>query len=163
MSQQELDTEIARVRDILDKIEYRRHDDQWSLYLGVDDSRLYLQVKSTGTLPKNLNDITDALALRKVSIPRFVNDIIQEYLKHFPDEGPWSGRKWLLSPHMVTSEIVRTAYLAYEAAERHEIQEAFRYRGAPVMGPHQHMDELADLMTSGVLHDDVRKNGMQGA
>ncbi len=162
-----LDTERARVRSILDKVSYSRHGGTWSLYLGTDGDRLYLQVHCAGQ--KTLIDAKEMLTRLTLAgvvfdYPYITEDAVREaYAKRFPDDGPWTGRKWMLSPHMVLSEIVRTAYLAYEAAERHEIQEAFRYKGAAVMGPHQHMDELADLMNRGVLHDEVRKNGMQGA
>lgn len=164
--QRNLNNEKTRVREILDNIEYRRHDGTWTLYLGVDDNRLYIQVKSAGTMPKDPKEQLKRLALAGVSFdyPYMTEASVRAaYLKMFPDEGPWSGRKWMLSPHMVLSEIVSTAYAAYERAEIHETKEAFRYKGAAVMGPHQHMDELADLMNRGILHDEIRSNGMQGA
>lgn len=120
------DTE-ARFREILGNIEYDRHEGTWSLFLGRDDTRFYLQVKCSASV-----------------------------------DGPWSGRKWSLSPHMVTSEIVRTAYKAIIAAEEHEIAEKFRYRGAAIYGPHMFVDALADLINDGKIPDDARDNGMTG-
>ncbi len=156
-----LDAEKARVRSILDNVEYRRHGGTWSLYLGVDGDRLYMQVKCAGA---SFDEMLPRLEAANVCALFATDDEVRAcFFKHFPDEGPWTGRKWMLSPHMVLSEIVSTAYAAYERAELHEIKEAFRYKGAAVMGPHQHMDELADLMNRGILHDEVRSNGMQGA
>lgn len=119
--------------EILNKISYSRHGGTWSLKLHLDGTRYYLQVHCTG-----IPGATD------------------------PDDGPWTGRKWLLSPYMVRSEIIRTAYKAVIAAEEHEIQEKFKYRDCTVMGPHMHMDELVELIQAKKLHDETRKNGMLG-
>lgn len=51
-------------------------------------------------------------------------------------------RKWYLSPHMTTSEVVRTAWKAYEAAVIHEAQETFKYKKAPIYNPHIDVDCL---------------------
>ncbi len=123
----------AYFEEVLNKISYNRHGSTWSLKLHLDDTRYYLQVHCSGI--EGSDD---------------------------PDDGPWTGRKWLLSPYMVRSEIVRTAYKAVMAAEEHEIQEKFRYRGVAVLGPHLHMDELVDLIQEKKLHDDTRNNGMLG-
>ncbi len=128
-----LQEQKAYFEEILEKISYGRHNGTWSLRLHLDETRYYLQVHCSG-------------------IPGSTD----------PDDGPWTGRKWLLSPHMVRSEIIRTAYKAIIAAEEHEIQEKFKYRDCTVMGPHMHMDELVDLIQAKKLHDETRKNGMQG-
>jgi hypothetical protein len=52
-------------------------------------------------------------------------------------------RKWQLSYYMVNSEVVRTAFKAVEAAMLHEVQEAFKYKGARVYNPHVDLDSLA--------------------
>lgn len=57
-------------------------------------------------------------------------------------------RKWQLSYHMVNSEIVRTAFKAVEQAMLHEVQEAFKYKGARVMNPHIDMDALASVINN---------------
>lgn len=128
-----LDEQKAYFEEILNKITYARHGGTWSLKLCLDGTRYYLQVHCAG-----IAGSTD------------------------PDDGPWTGRKWLLSPYMVRSEIIRTAYKAVIAAEEHEIQEKFKYRDCTVMGPHMHMDELVDLIQAKKLHDETRSNGMQG-
>lgn len=53
-------------------------------------------------------------------------------------------RKWMLSYHMVTSEVVRTAYKALEAAVLHELGELFTYRGVRVYNPHYAVDALVE-------------------
>jgi hypothetical protein len=73
------------------------------------------------------------------------------------EETSWTGRKWMLSPHMVKSEVVRTAYKAYVAAVLHEADEVFRYRGVPIYSPHYDVDNLVEA-----FQEDARSNGMMG-
>lgn len=54
-------------------------------------------------------------------------------------------RKWFVSRHACKAEIVRTAYKAVLAAEEHEVQENFRYRGATVHSPHLDPDALVRI------------------
>lgn len=58
------------------------------------------------------------------------------------------GRKWLLSEHMTTSEIVSTALKAVLTAEEHEAREQFTYRGATVFGPHVDVETLVTIAES---------------
>ena len=53
------------------------------------------------------------------------------------------GRKWLLSEHMVKSEIVATAMKAVLAAEEHEARELFKYKGKAIYNPHIDVEMLA--------------------
>lgn len=66
------------------------------------------------------------------------------------------SRKWLLSPHMVETEIVRTAFLAIRQAALHEVDEAFKYQGARIYGPHVSVQALVKAAKS----IDVRKPPM---
>ncbi len=52
-------------------------------------------------------------------------------------------RKWQLSPHMVPSEIVRTAHKAVLAAMEHEADERFTYKGVRVFDPHTDLNWIA--------------------
>ncbi len=52
------------------------------------------------------------------------------------------GRKWYLSEHMTDDEIVKTAWLAFETAVRHELLEGFRMANVPVFNPHTPFDKL---------------------
>jgi hypothetical protein len=61
----------------------------------------------------------------------------------------WKGRKWMLSTHMLKSEIVQTAFLAVMTAEEHETREKFTYDGLAIFGPHYNVDRLADLVKQG--------------
>lgn len=54
-------------------------------------------------------------------------------------------RKWMLSPYMTETELVRTAYKAVEAAVLHEAQEDFRYMDEAVYRPHFDIKELWKL------------------
>lgn len=58
---------------------------------------------------------------------------------------PWSGRKWMLSPHMTKTEVVFTAYKAFEAAVEHEFREAFRYRDVMISDPHRNVELLVEM------------------
>lgn len=72
---------------------------------------------------------------------------------HYVDvnHSPWSGRKWLLSAHMTTSEIVQTALKAVLTAEEHEAREHFIYDGQAIFGPHVDVDALWSLARYGHL------------
>lgn len=65
----------------------------------------------------------------------------------------WKSRKWYISPHMVKSEVVQTAFLAVKTAEEHEMREQFRYLGEAIFGPH--IDSYALHAVAKVV--DVRK------
>lgn len=53
-------------------------------------------------------------------------------------------RKWMLDYGMSATEIVRTAYKAYEAAVIHETQEKFLYKGFAIFNPHTDVERLCD-------------------
>lgn len=57
-------------------------------------------------------------------------------------------RKWQLSEWMTKTELVRTAFLAVIQAERHEIEEGFKYRGEAIFNSHLSADALAELAKS---------------
>ncbi len=65
-------------------------------------------------------------------------------------------RKWILSFHMVDSEVIRTAYKAVEAAMLHEVQEAFKYKNARIFNPHLDLEELADAINAKVVSVSLR-------
>lgn len=47
-----------------------------------------------------------------------------------------TGRKWVITPDMPKSDIVRTVFLAVMTWEEHEIRENFRYKGRDIFSPH---------------------------
>ena len=59
-------------------------------------------------------------------------------------DGEWTGRKWMLSPHMVDGEVVQTALMAVLAWYEHETREAFKFKGCAIFNPHISLDELFD-------------------
>ena len=69
----------------------------------------------------------------------------------------WTSRKWMLSPHMCRTEVVRTAYKAYIAAIMHEAQETFKYKDVAIFDPHYDVEALIEAKRI-----DARVNGMQG-
>lgn len=52
-------------------------------------------------------------------------------------------RKWYVSPYMTESEIVTTLYKAIVAAEMHEVNERFTYKGSRIFDPHMNLSALA--------------------
>jgi hypothetical protein len=58
------------------------------------------------------------------------------------------GRKWYVSRHATTSEVVQTCLAACLASAEHQVREHFKYRalgevrGRAIFGPHFHSDVL---------------------
>lgn len=66
------------------------------------------------------------------------------------------GRKWFVSRHSTTSEIVQTALMAVLAAQEHEVREEFRYRGKAVFGPHFDVEELSKRLPAMDLRSPIK-------
>ncbi|MGA9769189.1 MAG: hypothetical protein WBV94_09120 [Blastocatellia bacterium] len=54
-------------------------------------------------------------------------------------------RKWLLSEHMVKSEIVQTAFKCAMTSAEHRVREHFLYKGERVFGPHYDVEALVEI------------------
>lgn len=54
-------------------------------------------------------------------------------------------RKWLLSEHMVKSEVVQTAFKCVMTSMEHRVREHFLYRQERIFGPHFDVDALYDI------------------
>lgn len=61
----------------------------------------------------------------------------------------WTGRKWLLSYHMVPNEVVTTAFKAVMTAMEHEVRENFRFKGASIFNPHIDPEMMAEIVRKG--------------
>jgi hypothetical protein len=48
----------------------------------------------------------------------------------------WKGRKWYLSSHMTEDEVLKTCFVAFQAAVQHEVMEGFKLGGIPPFNPH---------------------------
>lgn len=55
------------------------------------------------------------------------------------------GRKWYISSHATTQEVVRTAFKACLTATEHEACEQFKYKGVAIHNPHIDPDELVNV------------------
>jgi hypothetical protein len=67
-------------------------------------------------------------------------------------------RKWLLSEHMVKTEIVETCWKATQMAELHEMKETFKYKDEAIFNTHLDADLLVDLIkNNGEKSFDYRK------
>lgn len=71
----------------------------------------------------------------------------------------WKGGKRYFSPYMCRQEVVGLVYGLLEAAEKHEMKEWFRYRGASIYNPHLDPDALVALAKKGSSFN-VRENAM---
>ena len=69
----------------------------------------------------------------------------------------WTGDKWMMSPHMCDTEVVRKVYKAYIAALMHEADEIFKYKDVAIFDHHYSADALAENKKI-----DARDNGMVG-
>lgn len=54
-------------------------------------------------------------------------------------------RKWLLSQHMVKSEIVQTALKCVLTSLEHRAREHFKYKGELIFGPHFDIEAFYEL------------------
>jgi hypothetical protein len=57
--------------------------------------------------------------------------------------GPFASRHEFVSVGASESSVVKTAWLLLELAVRHELMQAFRYRGTRVFDPHHTVEQLA--------------------
>lgn len=57
----------------------------------------------------------------------------------------YKGRKWYLSEFMTDDEIIKTAYLAFEQAVKHEILEGFKVDGKILFNPHVDFEALLSV------------------
>lgn len=89
----------------------------WKFFLGMEEDRMYLQIKVDGK-----------------------DNLTGEPVK-------WSGRKWFISPYMVKSEIVGTAWMAVQTCMMHEMRESFTYKGKMTYNPHINVDHLVEIMS----------------
>ncbi len=72
---------------------------------------------------------------------------------------PWKSGKRFLSQHMCRQEVVGTVFGLIEGAEKHEMREWFRYKGASIYNPHLDPDELVKLARKASSFN-VRENSM---
>ncbi|TPJ33660.1 hypothetical protein [Mesorhizobium sp. B2-8-3] len=110
---------LQEIVEIIGRITYKPG---WSLLLGWDGGRPYLQVEVS----------TEAEA----SLDSQKRDGTRE---------PWKSRKQHLSLHMCRQEVVGAAFGLIKDAELHEVHEWFRYRGASIFNPHLDPDVLAEV------------------
>lgn len=62
-------------------------------------------------------------------------------------------RRWFLNPEMVTSEIVQTVFKCIMTSMEHRAREWFKYKGAPVFGPHFDVEALVAICNAGKFEE----------
>ena len=108
---------VQEIKDIVSLCTFDYPHERWLIEVKLDGTRAYLQIR--------VPDGRDA----DTGLPM-----------------EWTGRKWMLSPHMCKNEIVMTAFKAVMTAMEHEVREGFRYRGAAIFNPHMDPDRLAEFV-----------------
>jgi hypothetical protein len=69
----------------------------------------------------------------------------------------WKGRKWYLTEFMLEDEIIKTAYVAFEAAVKHEIMEGFKFDGQIVFNPHVSFRDLLTLTHKEIKREQIKQ------
>lgn len=67
-------------------------------------------------------------------------------------------RKFYVSPFMEESEIIRTAYLAIQQAEFHELDENFKYKDIAIFDPHLNLNHVRSCIYYESIEKETRKN-----
>jgi len=108
--------------DILEIVSQITYKPGWSLLVGRDGDRPFLQVAVDATSDASLDS-------------------------HSRDGSrvPWKSGKRHLSLHMCRQEVVGAAFALLKDAELHETHEWFRYRGASIFNPHLDPDVLVKV------------------
>ena len=70
-------------------------------------------------------------------------------------EQEWHGRKFYLSDYMTNDEIIKTSYVAFESAVKHEIMEGFTVDGIVLFNPHVSFEELLKISNKEIKREDV--------
>lgn len=70
----------------------------------------------------------------------------------------WKGRKYYLSDHMTSDEVIKTCYAAFEAAVKHEIMESFKVDDIVLFNPHVSFEELLKISHLEVEREDIDPN-----
>lgn len=65
----------------------------------------------------------------------------------------WKGRKYYLSEFMTNDEVVKTCYVAFEQAVKHEVMEGFKVDGIILFNPHVNFEELLKIS-----HKEVKRS-----
>lgn len=65
----------------------------------------------------------------------------------------WKGRKYYLSDYMTEDEVIKTCYVAFEQAVKHEVMEGFKVDGIILFNPHINFEELLKIS-----HKEIKRN-----
>ena len=113
---------MVTIQDICDIISRVTYKPGWSVLMGFDGERPYLQVEVST-----------------------VSEASMDSQKRDGTRTPWKSAKRHLSLHMCRQEIVGVIFGLIKDAELHEVHEWFRYRGAAIFNPHLDPDVLAEV------------------
>lgn len=67
----------------------------------------------------------------------------------------WHGRKWRLSGYMIEDELIKTAYVAFESAVKHEVMEGFKVDNLVLFNPHVNFEELLKISNKEVRRNEI--------
>ncbi len=110
---------LSEIRQLLQRIKISLFDKQFNIRCEIDNKfdagRIFLQVTYLAKCNKS------------------------------NQEQEWHGRKFYLSEHMTSDEIIKTAYSAFKASIEHETMEAFRVDNKVLFNPHVDFEELLKI------------------
>ncbi len=119
---------LERINEILSRISMKCIGIQFDVHAGFDKKygeRIYLQVCYTSPCTKT-----------------------GEMLE-------WKGRKYYLSEYMTDDEVIKTAYVAFEQAVKHEVMEGFKVDDIILFNPHINFEELLKVSHKEVKREDT--------
>lgn len=71
----------------------------------------------------------------------------------------WKGRKYYLSEFMTDDEIVKTVYVAFEQAVKHEVMEGFTIDNKILFNPHINFEALLEVSDRTIKRDGLDEIG----
>jgi len=110
------------IHDILMIISRVTYKPGWSVLMGIDGERPFIQLEVSTE-----------------------SDATLDSAKRDGSRTPWKSAKRYLSLHMCSQEVVGAIFGLIKDAELHEVHEWFRYRGAAIFNPHLDPEVLVEV------------------
>lgn len=87
----------------------------------------------------------------------FVNVAFERPDTHTGQVGIGRGRKEYIALNSWESGAVKTCWLLVELVVRHELMEAFNYKGKRIFNPHNSVHALASIQTAGMTKEQIER------
>lgn len=152
---------IERVKKITERITMECLGVKFILRVDYDNVYKYKTVQNTHKINISYNKDIKKNKISSSDFNQTTKDVGRIFLQVIykapctktGDINEWSGRKYYLSDYMTDDEIVKTAYVAFESAIKHEIMEGFKVDGIILFNPHINFEELLKISHKEVKRD----------